>query len=749
MNRLVFALLFGVLSAIAAAGFFFSSYGQRLEEDVGLPLLFKIRGPRSPPSNVVIVNLDDESSERLGLPQNFSKWPRTVHAALVDRLKSCGAAVIAFDVHFAETRIPADDLAFAEAIRQAGNVVLFEELKRQTFSPGKAAKTSGNVEMDILVPPIAPLADAALALAPFPLPKIPVRINQAWTFKSSAGDMPTLPVVVLQAMALKHYETLLALLRLKIPTVVDSLPATSQQAMATLGLVNIIRTLKELFSEHPWLAESLLAEIAADSTSHLSPEERQELGGLVGMYAGEGNIYVNFYGPPATLATLSYHQVLTATKNDIVSIKEQVRDKVVFVGAARRSWSGQKDGFFTVFSQPDGLDLSGVEIAATVYANLLENKPVRNLPPGKSFALLLAWGVGTCLICFLLPPMYSGAALFVCIASYLYASNFFFTANGAWPPIIIPLGLQTPAAFLAAMLCKYVKACRERGNMRDALGLYLPDKVVKELEKDLSYINTGDQMVYGACLLTDAQRYTALSESMDPKELSRLMKEYYRYLFKPVNEKGGLICNVIGDSMLALWPSAGPQILHRESACQVALQVLTAVDQFNRQNPESCLPTRIGLHCGYLLMGNIGAENHFEYAPVGDIVNTVSRIEGLNKLLGTRILASEEAVQGLIGITTRNLGVFLFEGKTQPIVIHELLATGYEAAKGHRALFEIFPEALANFQGKKWDSAMAGFQECLNLLGEDGPSRFYLQSCREFQQRPPSADWQGVVLAGK
>lgn len=749
MNRLVQGLLLGVVIAIAGTAVFFSPYGRKAEENLGLAMLFKMRGPRVPPDRVVIVNLDDQSSERLGLPPNFSRWPRTVHAGLVEKLKRYGAEAIIFDVHFAEARDPADDLAFAEAIRRAGNVVLFEELKRQTLSPGSVSKTSGSVEMDILVPPIAPLADAALALAPFPLPKIPVRIDQVWTFKTSAGGVPTLPAVALQAMTIKDSDWLDALLRAKIPGEAESLPSNSRLAVSSPGLSNSLRTIRELVQRHPGLTEHLLAEIPAASTSRLSREKRQELRALVSMYAGDNSIYLNFYGPPATLPTLSYHQILTTGENSKGSIKKQIENKVVFVGAARTSWSGQKDGFFTVFSQPDGLDLSGVEIAATAFANLLENKPVRGLSAGEDIALLFACGIAAGLICFLLRPALAAAALAAFIACSLLAANSVFAAKAIWPPLVIPLGLQLPAAFVAAMLCKYIRACRERGNMRDALGYYLPDKVVRELTKDVSFIKTGDQMVYGACLLTDAQQYTALSEKLRPNELGRLMKDYYRHLFRPVNDEGGLICNVIGDSMLALWPSARPEIPAREKACQAAVQILAAVDRFNRNNPQNQLPTRIGLHYGYLLIGNIGAENHFEYAPVGDIVNTASRIEGLNKLLGTRILASEEAVQGLSGVSTRKLGKFLFEGKTQPIAIHELLAPEDWKEKNRQAITEIFPEALGNFQQRKWDPAIAGFQECLALLDEDGPSRYYLRLCSMNKKNPPPADWRGVVEAGK
>ena len=207
-------------------------------------------------------------------------------------------------------------------------------------------------------------------------------------------------------------------------------------------------------------------------------------------------------------------------------------------------------------------------------------------------------------------------------------------------------------------LTNYLTTHRERRNVRTALGFYLPENVVTELAKDLSFINKGDKKVYSTCLITDAEHYTTLSESMTPEDLSTHIKEYYQYLFGEVKQRDGLVCNIIGDSMLAHWPSIQPEIRLREKGCQAALAIAEAVEQFNVKHREKPLPTRIGLHCGYLLMDNIGAEDHFEYAPVGDIVNTVSRVEGLNKRLGTQILASEETLQGVVGIESRESGYF-------------------------------------------------------------------------------------------
>ena len=736
-------ICFGLLLAAAAIALFFSPWGQKIEEDLGLALLFQLRGPRPAPDGALIVNLDHDASSQLGLPENFSTWPRSVHARVVDRLRECGAGAITFDVHFVEERKAEDDLAFATAVRRAGNVILFEDLRRLPRTLPDAGLKPGDVAVDTLVPPHPLFADAALALAPFPIPKRPVRINQTWLFKQSAGEVPTMPAVALAAMARPAAPGLQTILRRHLPA-----PAF-QPSSADTELSAEIISARELFRRHPELAERVMDDIAAATAAAMPPPERSLLQALVRLYAGGDSIHINYYGPPATIPTLSYDDILAADESGLARLRGRIGGRAVFIGAARTTWSGQKDGFYTVFSQPDGLDLSGVEIAATVYGNLIDNTAVRRLSPLACTLLLTAAGIAAALFCTLCPPVIAGGILLLLSACAVAAAGFAFDRHCLWPPLVIPLSLQLPLAFVVATIHHSVRASRERGNIRRALELYLPGSAVDELTRDLSFIRNGDRMVYGACLLTDAQRYTALSESVTPEELSRVMKEYYQHLFQPVTDWGGQVCNIIGDSMLAIWPSAGQEVQPREKACQAALQLLTAIDRFNRLNPENALPTRIGLHYGYLLMGNIGAGSHFEYAPIGDIVNTASRIEGLNKLLGTRALASEAAIAGVYGVASRLLGRFLFAGKTQPITIYQLLTTDEVAASERHALDELFAKALAEFQSQRWEEAAAGFERCLTRHDDDGPSRFYLKLCYTYRDQPPPADWEGVIAVGK
>jgi adenylate cyclase len=232
---------------------------------------------------------------------------------------------------------------------------------------------------------------------------------------------------------------------------------------------------------------------------------------------------------------------------------------------------------------------------------------------------------------------------------------------------------------------------------------------------------------------------------MDPRELGSFMNRYYEVVFTPIQERGGIVSDVIGDAVLAIWATTYSDPSLRRQTCLAALEIARAVQQFNGAPGMMRLPTRIGLHCGHMLLGSVGAVAHYEYRAVGDIVITATRIEGLNKYLGTQILVSEEGLREVEGFLTRELGEFLLLGKSKPLVVYELLCRFEEANGQQRALCADFAEALATFRKRRWEEASEQFEKCIVHYGGDGPSLFYKRLCEQYRENPPGEAWQGVV----
>src|SRR5262249_38940402 len=253
-----------------------------------------------------------------------------------------------------------------------------------------------------------------------------------------------------------------------------------------------------------------------------------------------------------------------------------------------------------------------------------------------------------------------------------------------------------------------------------------------------------DQSVYGICLATDAERYTTLAESLGPEELARFVNRYYAVVFEPIRRHGGTISDVVGDAALAIWASPAPDAALRSRACHAACELSAAVDRFNRESGDVQIPTRIGLHSGQMVLGHVGAIDHYEYRAVGDIVNTAARVQELNKRFRTRILASDEVLAGLDAFLTRRLGTFVLAGKSKPLVIHELICRHHEATDRQRSLAARFAEGVAAYEVRSWVQAGKAFESYLGEVASDEAARFYVNACADARQRDRDETWEPV-----
>jgi len=734
----------GLLTGIVGLVISFSSFGLDIEENVGLEILFHLRGVRKAPSDVVVVGLDKLSADSLGLPIDPRKWPRSFHARLIENLIEKGAAAIAFDMFFEDPGPPQGDTLFSEALEKAHNVILTERLRVERLSlTDKEKAQAGDLTITRLVPPIPLLERYAFALAPFPLPKVPVKVSQYWTFKTGAGDTPTLPVVAFQLFAMQAHDEFILLLEKTSPYPIEESFRDRSALIAARSVKRFMSGVREIFGRDPQIARKMLQELRDPKSLSVELKKHQMVRALIKMYESPNSRYLNFYGPPRTIPTVPYYQALTGGK------ELDVKGKVVFVGLSELVQPEQKDGFNTVFSRSDGLDISGVEIAATAFSNLLEDMPLRPVSLPFHVAVLLLWGTVIGISCRFSSSIIAVLSIAGLSVLYLAASTYLFRTYGIWYPVVIPLFFQTFLAFNSSLLWKYIDSNRERQNIRKAFEYYLPNEVVDRLSKDIVNLAASDQLVYGVCLSTDAEHYTSLSETMDPDKLGCFMNKYYEAVFRPIKKHGGIVSNVVGDSALAIWVATEPGITPKGEACLAALDIAGALREFNRSSGSLQLPTRIGLHSGNILLGNIGAFDHYEYRPVGDIVNTATRIEGLNKYVGTRILASDDVLDQVKGLLTRQIGKFLMVGKTQPMIVHELICRMEESDEQQRDACAIFSGALDAFWRRSWDEAIRGFHEAIKVLGKDGPSTFYLDLCEHHKEDPPGESWEGAVHMDK
>ena len=727
MSRLRRAAAFGAVIGAIGLLLIVISPGLALEESLGLSFLFTLRGPRPVPPGVMIISIDRASATALGVPNDVARWPRQLHAQLNDRLADQGAVVIVWDVFFGQPRTPEEDEAFADSARRAGSVVLAAYLTRDTRPLD--GSVAGHLNLERLVQPIPVLAEAATATAAFPLPAVPIQVSQYWTFKTGAGGAPTLPLVAFQLHAVDAYTDLVRLLERERGRPLP-VPRDRGELLASGQVGDTMRRIREALETEPGLAARAL--VAAGTLGPASGRVRA----LIELYRAPESRYLNFYGPPRAIPTVSYHQALEAPE------RLPVKGNVVFIGMSEDIRTEQKDGFHTVFSGEGGLDLSGVEIAATAFANLAEQASVRPLRPAVHAALVVTAGVLLGALAVTLSPLWAAAAIVAVSTGYLVTAQIAFTASALWCPLVVPLLIQAPLAFVAAVWWQYRETTHERRRIREAFAHYLPEAAIDEMLSQLRGARTAERVVRGVCVATDAEQYTTLAESMEPAELARFMNRYYAMIFAPIGRHGGFVSDVVGDSALAIWLVTRSDAAR--SACLAACDIATAVDEFNRAATAFRLPTRIGLDVGPMALGNVGAADHYEYRAVGDVVNTASRIQALNKLLGTRVLASEQVIREVDGVLTRPVGTFLLPGKSRPIAVHEIVCPREQATPQALERSAAFEEIMRLHDARAWSEASDRLSELVKRHGEDGPSRFYMRRC-EAALASRSDAWDPVV----
>lgn len=701
-----------------------------LEEDAGLGWLFARRGPIPPPDDVAIIAISRDSADALGASPELDEWPRALHAELIETLDHQGAEVIVFDLFFDEPRDSADDERLGAAIEAAGNVVLLERVRSDNVMlPG------GRAVIESRHPPIDSLKEGALASAPFTLPVVPIRTNQFWTFGRAAGDTPTLPVMALQAYLLDEYEQLTRLVRVLRPALGEQLPA-GEAVRDARRFEDVVRRLRGAFSSSPSLRGEVETALAHFDDPHLV----SRLEALLDVYAGSDHRYLDYYGPAGTIRTVAYHRALRPAEDSREDF--DLAGKVVFVGYSESRQPEQQDAFISVFSERSGQNLSGVEIGATAFANLLERRQISPLSIPASLALFLSFGLLAGVSFSVLPAFAAVAAALLGAGAYGGLALWQFTSAGVWLPLIVPVLLQLPLALFAALLWTYQHLRVQRERIEAAFGYYLPAREVRRFAEQHVDAGASGELQYGTCLLTDVERYTALSERLHPTDLHELLNRYYAVMLEVVERHGGVVTDFAGDSMVALWSGETPSTENTVRACRAALEIAHAVQQFNGTRGGLELPTAVGLDTGLVLLGNVGAGRRFEYRAVGDIVTTASRLQGLNRMLGTRVLVSGATAGALddeVGV--RDLGKFLLRGKSEPVSVYEL-SEGTDRSES--SALEHFEEALGAFNRGDWPRAATLFQRAAQICAGDGPSRFYATLSEQFAARPP-ADWKGAV----
>jgi len=729
---------------------------------------FQVRGKIPIDPHIVIVDIDQQSQEALG------RWPfpRFRFADLLDNIREDGGRVVAFDITFSqadETSKPLTELSaqlaeqqkkgqavnpallqriaalqkqydydqqFADAIKRFGHVVLgnyflYTETDLKGVTP-KSLERYANALAYFPFPQVRPLPSFGKTPANQKLPELIEKYEQArlvprgaeansdlltGAVASEAGGTGYFNIVVDADGVVRHVPLALPFGLDKDRSNWDMYASVDVQALRIyLGLPT----------------QDTVLSYGPGGISHI------EFGSKLSVHPDYvSRMLVDFHGPARTYPYISFA--------DAAQKKFQpgaFKDKIVLVGA---SATGIGDLRVTPFG---GLDFPGVEVHANLIDNILNRQFLKR--GGKEaltdLAFILLFGLPLGIWLAMTQPRWMplGLALLLPFAAIVY----FAFLHGSWLNFIVPaLFTLVPNVSLVALYRVLIEE-QEKRKVRGAFQQYVSPEVIRRLLADPERVKPRKSEI--TILFSDVRGFTSISESLDAQELADLLNGYLTEMTRIIFRNQGTLDKYIGDAVMALWGAPFDEPDHATRACEAALSMLARLAELQKEwraQGQPVMDIGVGINTGVASVGNMGSSLRYGYTAMGDSVNLASRLEGLNKEYGTRIIISESTYKVLRSdrVLVRELDMIRVKGKVLPVTIYEVLDAEALGAEG-KELVELFACGQKAYKQRDWRAAGQAFEQILDRWPDDGPARIFLRRCEEYLAEGPEADWDGVYV---
>jgi adenylate cyclase len=707
-----------------------------------LDMRFRLRGPRKPSPKIVIVAIDQASEDLLG------RWPfpRTVFARTLDFLRDAKARVVTFDVDFSEPdensaltalrelkgsaaasgigklnpdfaaqinrmETGADtDLRFSESISHFGNTILgyfyiFDRTEMRSQNRKEIEDFLNFLSFQSYPRVIQPKGGGqfeglnAIGLSPV-LPRLAEDAKNYGFFNVLQDDDGTVrsePVVIRYQNS--YYPSL---------DIATALASTNEPLDKVAVVFN---------------------------TNGLA---RIDLGTTRVPADSEGMVHIDFHGPAGTYPTYSIAD-LALRKAPM----EAFRDRIVLIGPTA---TGIGDTRPTPFDNV----FPGVEVHANFIDNLLAGSFIRSGPMEQLidvlFLVLFSLPVGVAVS--ILRPVRSALMLPVIAGLFLFYVQHAFSAHGLLYAVFLPLATLFTTYSVVVSYSFFFEE-REKKLVRGAFQQYMAPEVISQVLDRPELLRLGGDEKQLTAMFSDIRGFTALSEGLTPSGLVELLNEYFSEMTEVIFKNQGTLDKYIGDAMMAFWGAPLDVPDHAARACRAALEMTGALARLQERWSQQGRPRidiGIGLNTGPMLVGNMGSERRFNYTIMGDSVNLASRLEGVNKTFGTRVIVSESTRDAALSIGAfRELDMIRVKGKTKPVTIYELLGSDDERAR-YADLIDRFGEALQRYRDGSWPDALTLFQRLQLDYPNDGPTHTFIERCTALIAESPTEVWDGVYL---
>jgi adenylate cyclase len=680
----------------------------------------KQRGAQRGLADIVIVAVDDASVAELG------RWPwsRAVIAQLIDTLTAADAAVIGFDVVQSE----ATAAHHFEGLRER-----LEGIDENTWTTIRRALDRGSSEDAQLAEAVRRSHRAVLGYY-FDINQkggdaAMARISKYNIVKGMGQQVPQAPTIVANLPDLAAAARELGYFNFfpdddgyfrRVPLAIEY-----REEMA------IPLSLAMLRAYHP--ADQLSISFGAAGEVH-----SVHVGEVEVPVADDGQMLVNFRGARKAFKYVGAADVLAGRVP-----RDTFRGKLVLVGVTAVALADVRATAF------DG-QLPGVEIHATAMDNILRHDFIFQphwlslVEVGVIMASVLILGVAL----HFARGVYGALVALALLTAYVVGSQWLFRATGLTLGLVYPL-LAISLTYAAISVQHYVVEESEKRKIRNAFGLYLPPVLANLVSEHPEMLKLGGDKRELTVMFADIRGFTTLSEGLESEAVVELVNEFLGVMTDVIFARDGTLDKYIGDAIMAVWGAPIAQTDHALRACQAALGMMASLPALSKQWEQRGLPPLkigIGLNSGPMVVGNMGSSRRLSYTVIGDNVNLASRLEGLNKMYGSGIIASESTWRAAAThVVARELDLVRVKGKKLPVRIFEILAPARERQRW-LPMIERFDAGVAAYRARQWDAAMAAFSAVLAERADDGPALLYLERCRALRAAPPAAEWDGVTV---
>lgn len=481
---------------------------------------------------------------------------------------------------------------------------------------------------------------------------------------------------------------------------------------------------------------------------------------------------LNYYGPVETFRYVPFQQVIDDSSfqtKDEMEIGESIdqfdentqslfKDKIVLIGSKMPE---ERDYHATPMVNPDGQNIMhGVEIHATAIQNVLENSFItradREVEVG--FILLLSLIVFTGLlqlkqIKFRFAWLIELVAVVITLGLIFGVFQFSVLAfmNGNSYINIVNPSLAVVFSYVGTIVYQYLSERKQKAMIKNVFSHYISPAVVNELVANPEKASLGGDKRELTAFFSDIAGFTTISESLTPEKLVELLNEYLDDMTEIIIKHGGTLDKYEGDAIMAFWGAPIPQKDHALRACMASLEMQRRLSEMRpvwkkRGKPE--LEVRCGINTGWMIVGNMGGKDRFDYTIIGDSVNLASRLEGANKQYNSKIMISEFTHKHVEGkVVVRELDLIQVKGKTEPIKVYELLGTAdLPMTQEQKEAMELYHEGLKLYRSRNWQEAIAYMNQAFQLDPTCYVAQVYAQRAALYELNPPPDEWNGVFV---